>query len=144
MKTPGSPKTHKSRLPAAVLLAGIAALAWGLPATFAALDSSERPNILLIVVDDLGYGELGCQGNPQVPTPNMDSLAQHGVRFTSGYVTAPFCAPSRAGFLTGHHQARFGYDINPTGAHNLKMRLQVMRRRSTEPSPCTGSIYFPI
>src|ERR1039457_4915355 len=73
------------------------------------------PNIILILADDLGYGELGCQGNPQVPTPNIDALARQGVRFTSGYVTAPYCAPSRAGLMTGRNQARFGYDINPVG-----------------------------
>lgn len=81
--------------------------------------ASARPNILLVVADDLGYGELGCQGNPQVPTPHIDSLARHGIRFTSGYVTAPYCAPSRAGLMTGRHQARFGYDINPVGSRNL-------------------------
>lgn len=92
---------------------------------FAAISTAgtQPPNILLIVTDDLGYGELSCQGNPQVPTPNIDSLAKGGTRFTSGYVTAPFCAPSRAGFITGRYQTRFGYDINPTGTANLNPNI---------------------
>jgi arylsulfatase A-like enzyme len=81
---------------------------------------SERPNILAIVVDDLGYGELGCYGGTQIPTPNIDALAASGVRFTNGYVTAPFCAASRAGLLTGRYQTRFGFEFNPIGAKNAE------------------------
>ena len=80
--------------------------------------ASARPNILLIIADDLGYGELGCQGNPQIPTPNIDAIAKNGIRFTSGYVSAPNCSPSRAGILTGKYQTRFGYENNPIGAKN--------------------------
>ncbi len=76
------------------------------------------PNIVLLVADDLGYGELGCQGNAQIPTPNIDSIAKNGVRFTQGYVTAAYCSASRAGFLTGRYQTRFGYEFNPIGHHN--------------------------
>lgn len=75
--------------------------------------SAERPNIVLIVADDLGYGELGCQGNKEIPTPNIDSLAANGVRFTSGYVSCPVCSPTRAGLLTGRYQQRFGHEFNP-------------------------------
>jgi hypothetical protein len=62
---------------------------------------SKKPNILLIVADDLGYGELSIQGNPQIPTPHIDSLAHQGVRFTSGYVSGPYCSPTRAGLQAG-------------------------------------------
>jgi len=86
------------------------------PAT--AEETSDRPNIVLLFADDLGYGELGCQGNDEIPTPNIDSIAADGVRFTSGYVTAPFCSASRAGLLTGKYQTRFGYEFNPIGADN--------------------------
>jgi len=66
-------------------------------------------NIVLLVADDLGYGELGCQGNEEFPTPHIDSIAENGIRFTQGYVTAPFCSASRAGLMTGRYQTRFGY-----------------------------------
>ena len=85
----------------------------------AAGEEARRPNVLLIVADDLGYGELGCYGGKEIPTPNLDALAAGGVRFTSGYVTAPFCAASRAALLTGRYQTRFGFEFNPTGAKNL-------------------------
>ncbi len=80
--------------------------------------AGEKPNVVLIVADDLGYGELGCQGNPEIPTPHIDSIAQRGIRFTQGYVTAAFCSASRAGLLTGRYQNRFGYEFNPIGADN--------------------------
>ncbi len=87
--------------------------------TAAAQDNApRRPNIVVLLADDLGYGELGCQGNPQIPTPHIDSIARHGVRLTSGYVTASYCSASRAGLMTGRYQMRFGYEFNPIGAHN--------------------------
>jgi len=81
--------------------------------------SGERPNIVIIIADDLGYGETGMMGNREIPTPHLDSLAADGVRCTSGYVTSSVCSPSRAGMITGRYQSRFGYDINPTGEKNL-------------------------
>lgn len=80
--------------------------------------STQFPNLILIVADDLGYGELGCQGNQQIPTPHIDSIATNGIRFTDGYVTGPFCSSSRAGLLTGRYQTRFGYERNPIGEKN--------------------------
>ena len=77
-----------------------------------------KPNIVFIVVDDLGYGELGCYGGKDIPTPQIDALAVSGARFTNGYVTAPFCAASRAALLTGRYQTRFGFEFNPIGAKN--------------------------
>ena len=74
--------------------------------------AAEKPNVLLIVADDLGYGELGCQGNAQIPTPHIDALARSGVRFTDGYVAAPVCGPSRAALLTGRYPQRFGFEFN--------------------------------
>lgn len=83
-----------------------------------AAKAAERPNIVFLIADDLGYGELGCQGNDEIPTPHIDSIASNGVRFTDGYVTAPFCSASRAGLMTGRYQTRFGYEFNPIGADN--------------------------
>ena len=97
-----------------LLTAGIAALTLaGVSAT-----AEQHPNVIFIVVDDLGYGELGCYGGKDIPTPHLDSLAASGVRFTSGYVTAPFCAASRAALMTGRYQTRFGFEFNPIGAKN--------------------------
>lgn len=79
---------------------------------------SQQPNLLVILADDLGYGELGMQGNHQIPTPHIDSIATEGVRLTQAYVTAPNCSPSRAGLLTGRIPTRFGYEFNPVGARN--------------------------
>lgn len=71
-----------------------------------------RPNILLLVADDLGYADIGVNGCTDFATPHLDSIAHHGVRFTSGYVSAPVCSPSRAGLLTGRWQTRFGHEFN--------------------------------
>ncbi|HZN36269.1 MAG TPA: sulfatase-like hydrolase/transferase [Pirellulaceae bacterium] len=83
----------------------------------------QRPNIVVLIADDLGYGELGCYGGREIPTPNLDALAAAGVRFTSGYATAPFCAASRAGLLTGRYQTRFGFEFNPIGAKNADPQI---------------------
>jgi len=72
-----------------------------------------RPNIVLILADDLGYADLGVHGCKEFATPRMDSIARDGVRFSNAYVTAPVCAPSRAGLLTGRWQNRFGFEGNP-------------------------------
>src|SRR5512145_1294672 len=74
------------------------------PTTRSASRGGRKPNIVLFVADDLGYGDLGCYGGRDVPTPNIDALATNGVRFTDGYVTAPVCSPTRAGLLTGRYQ----------------------------------------
>ena len=84
-------------------LASVAGLALALP--ILAQDSAppERPNIILILADDLGYGELGCYGQKMVPTPNLDRLAAEGMRFTQFYAGSTVCAPSRSVLMTGRH-----------------------------------------
>jgi arylsulfatase B len=88
------------------------------PLTAVLASAAEQPNIIILFADDLGYGELSCQGNSEIPTPHIDSIASNGVRFTDGYVAGPNCSPSRAGLLTGRIPTRFGYEFNPTGALN--------------------------
>lgn len=83
---------------------------------------SARPNVVIFFADDLGWGELGCQGNPQIPTPHIDAIARDGVRFTNGYVAATYCSPSRAGLLTGRYPTRFGHEFNSV-ANRTGLRL---------------------
>ena len=82
-------------------------------ATGATAADARRPNILLIVSDDMGFADVGFHGGKDIPTPHLDALAGGGVRFTDAYVSAPYCSPSRAGFLTGRYQQRFGFEFNP-------------------------------
>ena len=74
---------------------------------------SSRPNIVLIVADDMGYADLGVQGSTDIPTPNIDALAKGGIRFTDAYVSGPYCSPTRAGLMTGRYPQRFGHEFNP-------------------------------
>lgn len=74
---------------------------------------ARKPNIIVILADDLGYADLSCQGSKDIKTPHIDSLAKNGTRFTSAYVSAPYCSPTRAGLLTGRYQQRFGHEFNP-------------------------------
>ena len=71
---------------------------------------SQKPNIILVLCDDLGYGDLGCFGSNTISTPNLDSMAQQGMRMTDFYASAPWCMPSRKGLMTGVHPYRGGLD----------------------------------
>lgn len=81
-----------------------------------ALSQSQNtpPNLIVIMTDDQGYADVGFNGCEDIPTPNIDAIAKNGVKFTRGYVTYPVCGPSRAGFLTGRYQGRFGFSDNPS------------------------------
>lgn len=94
----------------------------------AAAFAASPPNVLVIVADDLGYGDIGVHGGKEVPTPNIDALASSGVRCTSGYVSAPYCSPARAGFLTGRCQTRFGHEFNPHVGDETKLGLPLDQR----------------
>ncbi|MEP7271828.1 MAG: sulfatase-like hydrolase/transferase [Acidobacteriota bacterium] len=78
---------------------------------FAKLNRAEstRPNVVLITTDDIGYGDLGCYGAPDIRTPNIDRLAREGVRLTDFY-SAPQCTPTRASLITGRYQQRVGLE----------------------------------
>ena len=93
--------------------------------------ADRKPNILIIVADDLGYGELSCQGNPQIPTPQIDSLARSGVRFTSGYVSGPYCSPTRAALMTGRYQQRYGHEFNPGPAQAASVTFGLSLKEKT-------------
>jgi arylsulfatase A-like enzyme len=90
-------------------------------ATAAALSGAERPNIVVILAEDLGWADPGCQGVlPEVKTPHIDALAAGSVR----YATVPQCSPSRAAILTGRHQQRYGFDDIASGPLPLTERTQ--------------------
>jgi arylsulfatase A-like enzyme len=72
------------------------------------LAQSDRPNIILILIDDMGWRDLGCTGSDLYRTPHIDTLASGGMRFTQAYAAAPICSPTRASILTGQHPARLG------------------------------------
>lgn len=94
------------------------ALALAPMATLRAADTprpANKPNILFIVGDDMGYADVGFHGCKDIPTPNLDAIAASGVRFSNGYVSGPYCSPTRAGLLTGRYQTRFGHEFNPRG-----------------------------
>jgi arylsulfatase A-like enzyme len=110
--------------------------------TLAALAApATKPNILLIVADDLGWGELGCHGNPEIPTPHIDSIAKNGVRFTNGYVSGPYCSPTRAGLLTGRYQQRFGHEFNPGPAEQAVANFGLPLQETTLPQRLKSAGY---
>ncbi|MDA7530267.1 sulfatase-like hydrolase/transferase [bacterium] len=84
-------------------------------ALLTSLALAKQPNVIVFFADDLGYGELSCQGNPQIPTPHIDSIAKNGVRFTSGYVAGPNCSPVPR------------WSTHRTHANSLRLRIQSHR-----------------
>src|SRR5512134_1228710 len=98
---------------AIVALSGLIALVLFAAHASAAQAQGRKPNVVIIVADDLGWADVGVhRQSKDVKTPNIDSIAAAGVRFTNGYVSGPVCAPTRAGLLTGRYQQRFGFEFN--------------------------------
>jgi arylsulfatase A-like enzyme len=93
------------------------------PAALFAADAKGKPNIVILLADDLGYADVGFQGCKDIPTPNLDALAKSGVRCTSGYVSGPYCSPTRAGLMTGRYQTRFGHEFNPGTGPDIGLSL---------------------
>ncbi|HUR60438.1 MAG TPA: sulfatase [Opitutaceae bacterium] len=101
----------------------LAVLLASLPAVAGHGAAVSKPNLVVILADDLGYGDLGCQGSTSIATPRIDRMAREGVRFTQAYAAAPFCSPSRAALLTGRLPARAGlpYVLFPAEHHGLPL-----------------------
>ncbi len=81
----------------------------------------QKPNIIIIMADDLGQTDISLYGNKQISTPNIDGIGKNGVTFKEAYITSPVCSPSRAGLLTGRYQQRFGHELQMSDryAHNI-------------------------
>lgn len=94
---------------------------------FASSASADKPNILIILADDMGYGDMGCMGSQHLRTPHLDALAKSGVLCTQAYVASSVCSPSRAGLLTGRDPRRFGYEGNLNqGAEKYATRPELL------------------
>ena len=101
-------------------------------AAWSAIAAAKPPNIVVIVGDDMGYADVGFHGCRDIPTPHLDALAASGMVCSNGYVSGPYCSPTRAGLLTGRYQQRFGHEFNsggpggglPVGETTLASRLQ--------------------
>ena len=93
----------------------------------------QPPNVIVILCDDLGYGDLGIHGHPHIQTPNLDALASSGIRFSNFYSTAPVCSPSRVGLMTGRSPNRAGvYDWIPPGGRSRPDARDQVHMRSDE------------
>ena len=104
--------------------------------TAALAEAQSRPNVVLIMTDDAGYGDLGVYGATDLRTPNLDGLARDGVRFTDFYANAPSCTPTRAGLITGRYQQRVSLEY-PLGMQ----RPVTGRPRSWSAGRCMPSGY---
>ncbi len=112
-------------------------LAWAITCR---AEAPRRPNILVIVADDMGYSDVGMQGCRDIPTPNIDSLARGGVRFTQAYVSGAYCSPSRAGLMTGRYQERFGHEFNAGTREGLPLTEVTMADRLRAAGYATGLV----
>jgi arylsulfatase A-like enzyme len=107
----------------------------------AAAALAERPpNVVLIVADDLGYGDLGVHGGKDGVTPHIDALAAAGMRFTSAYSSGCVCSPSRVGLLTGRYQNRTGHDSNPHRQFGLDLAEVTLAQRLKAAGYATGIV----
>ena len=108
--------------PLRFLICGLIFGSFAAPAT-----ATDKPNILFILADDMGYGDLGFTGSQLLKTPHLDALAKSGVFCSQGYVASPVCSPSRAGLITGRDPRRFGYEGNMNqAASNYATRPELL------------------
>jgi arylsulfatase A-like enzyme len=107
----------------------------------------KKPNIVVIISDDMGYADIGCQGCKDIATPNIDSIARKGVRFTNGYVSCPVCSPTRAGLATGRYQQRFGHEYNtgpPPGGLREQVGLPLTEVTIADVLKCAGYVTYAV
>src|SRR6185295_10389644 len=107
------------------LLGGLSSTARALSAQTSSAKRNLQPNIVFILADDLGWGDLSCYGRPDYGTPNLDLLALQGTRFTDAYSASAVCTPTRCGYITGRYPARFRIGLEePLKANNSKVGLE--------------------
>ncbi len=94
--------------------------------------AAAKPNVVVILADDLGYADISSYGGTRLSTPNIDRIAKAGVVFTDGYSAAPVCSPSRAGLNTGRHPDRFGFEYNNGPAQrDIELNLGLPKDETT-------------
>lgn len=98
--------------------------------------TARRPNVIVILADDMGHGDVSLYGNTLIETRHIDSIGRDGVKFTAGYCSAPLCSPSRAGLVTGRYQQRFGFEQQVSGGAFPERRE--MREEDGSLSPLQG------
>lgn len=101
---------------------------------------NSRPNVIVILADDMGNGDISSYGSPWIQTKNIDSIGADGVKFTNGYVSAPLCSPSRAGLITGRYQQRFGFEQQVSSGAFPELRE--VRDESGKLTPLQGEPEF--
>ncbi|NNJ24720.1 Acetyl esterase [Planctomycetes bacterium LzC2] len=134
--------THPGQALRLGIVMGLVAGGWAPNASDA--DAAEQPNVVLILVDDQGYYDLGCYGATEVRTPRIDALAGQGLRLTDYYAAAPICSPSRAGLLTGCYPRRVGNATwvhrpdSPSGLHPDERTLAELFHENGYATACVG------
>ena len=120
-----------------VLLAAICGIA--LASLHAQPAAPSRPNIVLIITDDVGYGDIGSYGAPDIKTPNIDSLARTGTRFTQFYANGSSCTPTRAGLISGRYQQRFAMERPLSARHQPRRPRWGCRRPADRCRSCCAT-----
>lgn len=128
---------HSGRFTLSILLSALVA-ACG-PATDPS-GGDAKPNVIIILADDLGYGDVGVYGGETIETPNIDALADNGVKFTSGYAAAAVGSPSRAAIVTGRYPQRFGYHFDENENEGLPATEVTLAERVKEAGYATGIV----
>ena len=125
---------------------GFQGLLLALPAFFVCMafhasSAHSKPNVIILLADDLGWADLGYQGSKDIRSPHIDKLAKNGIRFTDGHVSASVCSPSRAGLMTGRYQQRFGHEANsPPPSDGMDLKQVTMADRLKKLGYRTGLI----
>jgi arylsulfatase A-like enzyme len=134
------PIENRHNFAALILVTAQLTLGVGLASADNSTAKQPRPNIVVIVGDDMGYADVGFHGCQDIPTPNLDALAAAGVRCTDGYVSGPYCSPTRAGLMTGRYQQRFGHEFNPSGPQGLPLTETTLANRLKSAGYTTGMV----